>query len=112
MTTADFSVQSVQDVRLLGNVSVNLDTYQVHVGDAFVETTYLELELLRLLMAQPNRIVSYTDLTEALLHASDRGAIRHLNVLVHRLRSKLAGSEPYTIETVRGRGYGLLRSPF
>jgi len=35
---------------------------------------------------------------------------RHLNVLVHRLRSKLAGSYPYWIETVRGRGYGLLKA--
>jgi len=31
-------------------------------------------------------------------------------VLIHRLRGKLAGSPQFVIETVRGRGYGLLRA--
>jgi len=41
---------------------------------------------------------------------ASRRSLRHLNVLIHRLRGKLAGSPQFVIETVRGRGYGLLRA--
>ncbi|MCI0777243.1 MAG: helix-turn-helix domain-containing protein [Chloroflexi bacterium] len=39
--------------------------------------------------------------------AGDRKRLR-LGVLLCRLRAKLAASDPYRFETVRGRGYGLL----
>jgi two-component system OmpR family response regulator len=111
MTAYDIATQYTErDLRLLGNIALDLDTYRVRIGDTDIETTYYELELLRLLLDQPDRIIGYTELTKALWGTADRVAIRHLNVLVHRLRTKLAGAQPYTIETVRGRGYGLLRS--
>ena len=54
------------------------------------------------------RVVPYDDLVENLWGLSDRAALRRLNVVVHRLRAKLGGLQCYRIETVRGRGYGLL----
>ncbi|HLF71764.1 MAG TPA: helix-turn-helix domain-containing protein [Dehalococcoidia bacterium] len=97
-------------VRVLGNLSLNLGNYRVAVADQVVDLSYHELELLRLLAEYPNSVISYSDITNAIWGNSSRSTLRALNVLVHRLRTKLANSHPYIIETVRGRGYGLLKS--
>ena len=72
--------------------------------------TYHELELLRVFFDQYDRVIPYKEITERIWGTSERTALRHLNVLVHRLRTKIASSYPYVIETVRGRGYGLLKA--
>ena len=92
----------------LGRISVDFDTYQVSVDKVAVELTYHEFELLRLFLTNLDRIVSYQNLADQLWGVSDHAAIRHLNVIVHRLRVKLGDTSPYHVKTVRGRGYGLL----
>ena len=111
MALFDLTGESQRDsVRVLGNLSLNLDNYRVGVGSEVVNLTFHELELLRIFFAQPDRVIAYEEITRQLWGDTERGTLRHLNVLVHRLRSKLGSSEPYSIETVRGRGYGLLKS--
>jgi len=99
-----------QTVISIGNLSVNLDNYRVAINGDIVDLTYHEIELLHLLMENAGRILSYETLSRSIWGNAERVTTRHLNVLVHRLRSKLAGSNPYWIETVRGRGYGLLKA--
>ena len=99
-----------QTVISIGNLSVNLDNYRVAISGDIVDLTYHEIELLHLLMENAGRILSYETLALSIWGNAERVTTRHLNVLVHRLRSKLAGSNPYWIETVRGRGYGLLKA--
>jgi DNA-binding response OmpR family regulator len=94
----------------LGNLSLNLENFRVAIGGELVDVTYHELELLRIFLDNPNRILSYESLARQIWGNAERLTTRHLNVLVHRLRLKLTGSHPYVIETVRGRGYGLLKS--
>ena len=100
-----------QTVFWFGNLSVNLDNYQVTIGADIVYLTYHETELLHVLMENADRVLPYDFIAKAIWRNADNANLRHLNVLVHRLRSKLAGSKPYWIETVRGRGYGLLKTP-
>ena len=102
-------VVSHPTVLSIGNLSVNLDNYRVAIGGEIVDLTYHELELLHTLMENAGRILSYDMLARSIWGNAERTTTRHLNVLVHRLRTKLAGSDPYWIETVRGRGYGLLK---
>ena len=90
---------------------MNLDNYRVAIDGDIVDLTYHEIELLHLLMENAGRILSYEMLARSIWGNAERVTTRHLNVLVHRLRTKLAGSNPYWIETVRGRGYGLLKAP-
>ena len=97
------------DVITLGNLTLNLSNFRLTMDGRPVALTYHELELLRLLFDQPDRVITYQALCEALWGESNHAAIRHLNVLVHRLRVKLPRTYPYVIETVRGRGYGLLK---
>ena len=99
-----------QTVISIGNLSVNLDNYRVAINGDIVDLTYHEIELLHLLMENAGRILSYETLARSIWGNAERVTTRHLNVLVHRLRTKLAGSNPYWIETVRGRGYGLLKA--
>ena len=101
---------SQQSAIAVGNLAVNLDNFRVAIGGEIVDLTYHEMELLRLFLDNPNRILSYDTLARGIWGNAERLTLRHLNVLVHRLRSKLAGSHPYSIETVRGRGYGLLKA--
>jgi DNA-binding response OmpR family regulator len=92
----------------VGNIAVDLSTYRVSVGSQPANLSYQEFELLRLLAASPDRVASFAALSGFLWGTQGRRENRRLNVLVCRLRSKLAGSAPYRLETVRGRGYGLL----
>ena len=98
------------DVLILGNLTLNLSTFRLTMDGTPVALTYHELELLRLFFDQPDRVITYQSLCEGLWGESSHAAIRHLNVLVHRLRAKLPRTYPYGIETVRGRGYGLLKA--
>ncbi len=90
-----------------GNLRVDLDQYQVLIGDAAVELTYQEFELLRLLVDGRDRILSYDELISGLWNGPAAEARRRLGVVVCRLRAKLGASWPYQIQTVRNRGYGL-----
>ena len=108
---ADYAGGSEHEgVRTLGNLSLNLNSYRVAVGQDVIGLTYHELELLRVFFDQYDRVIPYKEITERIWGTSERTALRHLNVLVHRLRTKIASSYPYVIETVRGRGYGLLKA--
>jgi DNA-binding response OmpR family regulator len=111
MAQSDVS-QGAEDegISTLGNLSLNLNTYRVLVGSRVVNLTFHELDLLRIFFRQPDRVLPYDDITRFIWGNSQSATLRHLNVLVHRLRAKLTGSSPYSIETVRGRGYGLLKS--
>jgi DNA-binding response OmpR family regulator len=92
----------------LGNLSLNLNTFEVTVGSEVVTTSYQEFELLRELMQNENRIIPHDALTRVLWNETGKPAVRRLNVLMHRLRTKLAVSAPYRLRTVRSRGYGLI----
>lgn len=91
-----------------GNLVLRLDSFRALLDGRVIDLTHHEFDLLRTFCEQPGRVISYEALVQGLWGASGRKPVRHLNVLVHRLRSKLAGLQPYVIETVRGRGYGLL----
>ncbi|HEY7269940.1 MAG TPA: winged helix-turn-helix domain-containing protein [Dehalococcoidia bacterium] len=98
------------DVIKMGNLELNVANYRVNVGGRAVDLTYHEFDLLSLLAAQPDRIVAFRDLTQALWSSQGYKELRRLNVLAFRLRAKLRESQPYRLETVRGRGYGLVKS--
>jgi len=92
----------------VGNVWINFLNNQVAVDGQPVVLTFQEFELLSSLVQQPDRVVPVDAITESIWAESGRPVVRRLNVLIHRLRAKMARSRPYQIESVRGRGYGFL----
>jgi len=94
----------------LGVLTLNFDRFQTTVGGERVELTYDEFELLALLAAKPDRVIAYETLARHLWDTTGRPANRRLNVIIHRIRTKLGDIRPYEIRTVRERGYGLLKT--
>ncbi|NLD68203.1 MAG: response regulator [Limnobacter sp.] len=69
-----------------------------------LDLTGRELAVLEALMAQPNRVLSKTQLQEKLYGWTDELESNALEVHVHRLRRKI---HPGIVRTVRGVGYAL-----
>ena len=93
-----------------GNLLLNLGNYRLQVDGRPVDLTYHEFDLLRLLAERLDHVVGFRDLARALWQADGHREVRRLNVLAFRLRAKLTDSWPYRIETIRGRGYGLVKA--
>jgi DNA-binding response OmpR family regulator len=95
-------------VSSFGEVTVDLGRRHVVRGDAEVELTRLEFDLLAFLVANPNRVVSREELLQSVWDSSaewqDPATV---TVHVRRLRQKLehVPSEPDHILTVYGVGY-------
>ena len=97
------------DIDKSGSISMDARGKRVLVGDAPVDLTAYEFNLLEYLMQRPGEVVSKTALTE---HLYDQDFDRDSNVIevfVGRLRRKLdPANEIKPIETVRGQGYRFL----
>ena len=93
-----------------GNLDVNFSNYGVSVDGEYVELSMQEFETLRVLIDNLDYILPYTTIAQVLGRDPSKRQIRNLNVLIHRLRQKLVKSYPFVIKTVRGRGYGLVRT--
>jgi DNA-binding response OmpR family regulator len=96
----------------LGPLVIDRPRRRVMVGDSPVRCTPTEYQLLCLLAARPNTVVSREELAGAVWGTYDLGIRRSLEVHLRRLRAKLGGSTsgPMLV-AVRGFGYQLLWEP-
>ncbi len=92
----------------VGNIRLDMAAFRVSIAERPANLSYQEFELLRYLANHSDRVASFSALCSFLWSSEGQKELRRLNVLVCRLRGKLTNSEPYRLETVRGRGYGLL----
>jgi two-component system, OmpR family, response regulator RegX3 len=92
---------------LVGDVSMNLDTRTVTQGEARLELTLKEFELLRMLMESAGRVVSRGDLIDEVWDPHWFGPTKTLDVHVSSLRKKLGdeSASPRYVHTVRGVGF-------
>ena len=90
-----------------GGVVLDAGTRVVTADGRVVELTYVEFEMLRLLMSSPGRVYSRSQLLDAVWGSSDYREPRTVDVHVRHLREKLESepSEPRYLQTVRGVGY-------
>lgn len=87
---------------------MDLLTREVRRGDQLVELQPREFSLLELLMRHPGRAVTKTMILEHVWDYSFDPQTNVVDVLVHRLRSKVdKGQEAKLIQTIRGVGYVL-----
>lgn len=102
------STQAPEPTRLaVGELTLDLITREVTHRGQKVELQPREFALLEYLMRHPNRTVTKTMILEHIFDLSFDPQTNVVDVLVHRVRSKV-GKE--AIETVRGVGY-VLRAP-
>lgn len=90
-----------------GDLSINIERYEVLKGGETVDITLREFELLKFLATQPDKIFSREKLLENVWGYEYYGDVRTVDVTVRRLREKIEDdpSLPKYIITKRGLGY-------
>ena len=78
----------------LGPVELDVARHEVCVGDAPVDLTPREFELLKVLLAHPGRVVTAGRLLRAVWGTAYSDEAHYLHVYVSRLRRKLAAADP------------------
>jgi two-component system response regulator VicR len=93
-----------------GNLFIDLDSRTVKVGEAVIDLTYKEFELLATMSRQPNRVFTRDQLFSQVWGSNFLGESRTVDVHIRYLREKLEEdpSHPKHILTVRGVGYRLI----
>lgn len=89
------------------DITIDMDTYSVHVGTTTVNLTKREFLILELLMKHPNKVFTKSNLYEHVWNDEFFGDDNTINVHISNIRSKLAkanSSEEY-IQTVWGIGF-------
>jgi DNA-binding response OmpR family regulator len=100
---------STQQVRV-GNLSIDMESRTVTVGNQVVDLTFKEFELLAALAKHPNRVFTRDQLFAQVWGSDFLGESRTVDVHIRYLREKLEEipSQPKHILTVRGVGYRLV----
>ncbi len=90
-----------------GNLSINIDRYEVKKYDEVIELTSREYELLEFLALKNDQIFTREQLLEKVWGYEYYGDVRTVDVTVRRLREKIEDdpSKPEYILTKRGVGY-------
>jgi two-component system, OmpR family, KDP operon response regulator KdpE len=93
----------------LGKVSVDFDTRQVSRGSQRVRLTPKEFDLLRHLVAHPNKVVTHRELLQAVWGPDYGDEVDHLRVVINQLRKKIEAqpSKPAFLLTEPWVGYRL-----
>lgn len=90
-----------------GDLSVDVPSRRVSIGNDEVDLTTTEFDLLVFLVRRAGRVQDRSRLVEELRGIDFSSFDRSVDVIVSRLRRKLtaAGADPHLIRTVRGVGY-------
>jgi two-component system OmpR family response regulator len=90
-----------------GHLEIQLDSRRVLADGKEIPLTSREFQILELLLRRGGRVVTKSDILVSVWGAESPGAEASLEVLVSRLRRKLAFDEAGPLRTHRGLGYSL-----
>lgn len=95
------------DTLKIGSIQLDKDSRTVTAADRTVNLTPSEFELLYILMSNPGRVYSRSDLLLKLQGSTFEGIERTIDVHIRNLRAKIEidPSNPQYIQTVFGVGY-------
>lgn len=87
------------------NIVIDMDAYEVLVGEQKLELTKTEFDLLKYLVEHKNRVCTREQILEVVWGYHSNVETNVVDVYIRHLRAKLANELPELIETVRGVGY-------
>ena len=90
---------------LLGDLVLNLETYQAAISGRPIDLTYMEYELLKFLASHPGKVFTRETLLSRVWGYEYYGGARTVDVHVRRLRAKLGSEHEQLIGTIRNVGY-------
>ena len=108
-STLTEGIQEVKETQKMkiGDLSIDLDKFEVRVKDEVIDLTLREFEVLKYLANQPGQVVTREVLLEKVWGYEYYGDIRTVDVTVRRIREKIEKdtSAPKILITKRGVGY-------
>ena len=107
MNTEKTSDKEHSNIIVSGDVTINIDKYEVKKNGKVVDITLREFELLKFLALEPDQIFSREVLLENVWGYEYLGDVRTVDVTIRRLREKIEDdpSMPRYIITKRSIGY-------
>ena len=96
----------VEVERQFGDLSIDVDSHEVHVNSELVVLTALEFKLLKQLVDRRGRVQSRDQLLSDVWGYSSEVTTRTVDTHIKRLREKLGPMGKY-VQTIRGIGYKL-----
>ena len=100
----------VEVERQFGDLSIDVDSHEVHVNNELVVLTALEFKLLKQLVDRRGRVQSRDQLLSDVWGYSSEVTTRTVDTHIKRLREKLGSMGKY-VQTIRGIGYKFSRTP-
>jgi two-component system response regulator MtrA len=99
--------ESASDTLSVGDLTLDVAAHEVRRGDAVINLTPLEFELLLALASKPQQVFTREMLLEQVWGYHYKADTRLVNVHVQRLRAKVEHDpdNPRIVSTVRGVGY-------
>ena len=88
-----------------GDLTIDVDSFEVSLDGRNIELTYKEYELLKLFASNPGRVFRREDILNRIWGDDYYGGTRTVDVHVRRLRSKLDDVSHNVIETMWRVGY-------
>lgn len=89
-----------------GNLSIDIDGYEVLVNDQEIELTPKEVELLTYLVKNRGKVVNREELLHKVWGYEYMGDTRAVDTLIKRIRQKVAKASPdFSINSIYGVGY-------
>ncbi len=88
-----------------GKLSIDVQKYEIRVGDKKIDLTFTEFELLKFLCGHPETVFTREVLLNKVWGYEYYGGTRTVDVHIRRLRSKIETKSLTFIETVRNIGY-------
>jgi DNA-binding response OmpR family regulator len=91
----------------VGDLSVDEEKRSIHLGDAVVELTRTEFDILATMAAHPGRVYNRLQLMESSSDDAFEGYERTIDAHIKNIRRKLGDDpkEPAYVHTVFGVGY-------
>ncbi|HET6358056.1 response regulator transcription factor [Streptomyces sp.] len=104
---AGMTVEPGADLLIVGDLTMDEEAREVRRGEATVDLSRTEFELLRFLMRNPRRVLSKNQILDR-VWAYDFGGRAHIvELYISYLRKKIDAGRTPMIHTVRGVGYVL-----
>ena len=96
--------------RQFGDLSIDVESHEVHVNNDQIDLTALEFRLLKQLVERRGRVQSRDQLLSDVWGYSSEVTTRTVDTHIKRLREKLGPMGKY-VQTIRGVGYKFSRLP-
>lgn len=104
---AKFNYDSQEETHVCGSLRVNPETHSVTLNNSLIALSPREYKLLLYLMENKNKVVSRTQILNAVWGIQFDNNTNVVDVYVSYLRTKLEGTSEKFIYTIKGTGYML-----